>query len=171
MRRPSRASRKSRWRIQRPAVYRGWASALRLTGAYEEALSTIQRFESREPASVALSNLRGEILYETGRIAEAREAFEKAVTGKAQDALDSRAQSRHPPSRGGKGRRSPRALRPVHRRLQPELEAFVGRPGGGRHRVQVPGRHRPSAVQGLPSRSRRGEGEGSGEPRPVHPRG
>ncbi len=70
-----------------PAVYRGWVSALRLTGAYEEALSAIQRFEEREPASPALSNLRGEILYEIGRIAEAREAFEKSVTGKAQDAL------------------------------------------------------------------------------------
>ncbi len=70
-----------------PAVYRGWASALRLTGAYDEALSVIQRFETREPASVALSNLRGEILYETGRIEEAREAFEKAVAGKAPDWL------------------------------------------------------------------------------------
>lgn len=70
-----------------PRLYRGWAEALRLTGAYDEALSVIQRFESREPASVALSNVRGEILYETGRIAEAREAFEKAVAGKAEDVL------------------------------------------------------------------------------------
>ncbi len=68
-------------------LYRGWVEALRLTGAYDEALSVIQRFESREPASVALSNVRGEILYETGRIAEAREAFEKAVAGKASDSL------------------------------------------------------------------------------------
>ena len=70
-----------------PRLYRGWVEALRLTGAYDEALSVIQRFESREPASVALSNVRGEILYETGRIAEAREAFEKAVAGKAEDVL------------------------------------------------------------------------------------
>ncbi len=70
-----------------PRLYRGWVEALRLTGAYDEALSVIQRFESREPASAALSNVRGEILYETGRIAEAREAFEKAVAGKASDSL------------------------------------------------------------------------------------
>jgi tetratricopeptide (TPR) repeat protein len=70
-----------------PALYRGWVSALRLTGAYDEALSVISRFESREPASVALSNLRGEVLYATGRIAEAREAFAKAVSGKAPDSL------------------------------------------------------------------------------------
>jgi tetratricopeptide (TPR) repeat protein len=68
-------------------LYGGWASALRLTGAHDEALSVIARFESLEPASVALSNLRGEILHDTGRIAEAREAFEKAVAGKAPDAL------------------------------------------------------------------------------------
>ena len=68
-------------------LYRGWVEALRLTGAYDEALSVIQRFESREPASLALSNIRGEILYQTGRIAEAREAFEKAVAGKAEDVL------------------------------------------------------------------------------------
>jgi tetratricopeptide (TPR) repeat protein len=70
-----------------PRLYRGWLEALRLTGAYDEALSIIQRFESREPASVALSNARGEILYETGRIVEAREAFEKSVAGKAEDVL------------------------------------------------------------------------------------
>jgi len=70
-----------------PRLYRGWAEALRLTGAYDEALSVIERFENREPASAALSNVRGEILYETGRIAEAREAFEKAVAGKASDWL------------------------------------------------------------------------------------
>jgi len=68
-------------------LYRGWVSALRLTGAYDEALSAIQAFESREPASVALANARGEVLYETGRIAEAREAFERAVAGRAPDAL------------------------------------------------------------------------------------
>jgi len=68
-------------------LYRGWVEALRLTGAYDEALSIIQRFESGEPASAALSNVRGEILYDTGRIAEARAAFEKAVAGKAPDAL------------------------------------------------------------------------------------
>jgi len=68
-------------------LYRGWVSALRLTGAYDEALSVIQAFESREPASVALSNVRGEILYDRGKIAEAREAFETAVAGKAPDAL------------------------------------------------------------------------------------
>ncbi len=68
-------------------LYRGWVQALSLTGAYDEALAVIQRFESREPASVALSNQRGEILYETGRVAEAREAFEKAIAGKAPDSL------------------------------------------------------------------------------------
>jgi tetratricopeptide (TPR) repeat protein len=70
-----------------PRLYRGWVEALRLTGAHDDALSVIQRFESREPASVALSNARGEILYQMGRIAEAREAFEKAVAGRAPDAL------------------------------------------------------------------------------------
>jgi tetratricopeptide (TPR) repeat protein len=70
-----------------PAVFRGWASALRLTGGYDEALAVIQRFEDKEPASAELSNLRGEILYETGRLAEAREAFEKSIAGKASNAL------------------------------------------------------------------------------------
>ncbi len=69
------------------SLYGGWVSALRLTGAYDEALSVIQAFESREGASVALANVRGEILYETGHVPEAREAFEKAVAGKAPDAL------------------------------------------------------------------------------------
>ncbi|HJS75378.1 MAG TPA: tetratricopeptide repeat protein, partial [Vicinamibacteria bacterium] len=70
-----------------PSVYRGWASALKLTGDSEGALAVIQRFEDREPASSELSNLRGEIYYETGRIAEAREAFEKSISAKASDAL------------------------------------------------------------------------------------
>jgi tetratricopeptide (TPR) repeat protein len=69
------------------SLYRGWVEALKLTGAYHEALSVISRFEGREPASVALSNLRGEVLYATGRIEEARAAFEKAISGRASDSL------------------------------------------------------------------------------------
>jgi hypothetical protein len=56
---------------------------LRLTGAYDEALSVIQQFESREPASVALSNVRARSSRD-GAHRRGAEAFEKAVAGKAE---------------------------------------------------------------------------------------
>jgi tetratricopeptide (TPR) repeat protein len=70
-----------------PRLYKGWIEALRLTGDYEGALSVIERFQSREPASVELANRRGEILYATGREDEARREFERAIRGGAADHL------------------------------------------------------------------------------------
>ena len=70
-----------------PRLYRSWIEALRLTGGYDQALEVAEKFQSREPASAALKNARGEVLYEMGRIADAREAFEKAISGRASDAL------------------------------------------------------------------------------------
>jgi tetratricopeptide (TPR) repeat protein len=69
-------------------LYRGWVSALSTTGAYEEALSVIDRFDALTQSSAALANLRGEILHTLGRIEEAREAFLSSVSGKAKDALE-----------------------------------------------------------------------------------
>jgi tetratricopeptide (TPR) repeat protein len=70
-----------------PKLYKGWVEALRLTGDYEGALTVIDRFLSREPASVELATRRGEILYATGREDEARAEFEKAIRGGAADRL------------------------------------------------------------------------------------
>jgi tetratricopeptide (TPR) repeat protein len=70
-----------------PRLYRGWIEALRLKGGHDQALGVAEKFEAREPASTALQNARGEVLYEVGRIAEAREAFERAISGRASDAL------------------------------------------------------------------------------------
>jgi tetratricopeptide (TPR) repeat protein len=70
-----------------PRLFRAWMEALRLTGKYDDALSVAERFRAREPASVELETSRGEILYATGRTGEAREAFEKAIAGRASDRL------------------------------------------------------------------------------------
>jgi tetratricopeptide (TPR) repeat protein len=70
-----------------PRLYRRWIEALRLTGGNDAALAVAEKFLSREPASAALSNARGEVLYDLGRIAEARAAFEQAISGRASDAL------------------------------------------------------------------------------------
>jgi tetratricopeptide (TPR) repeat protein len=74
-------------RTPTPRLYKGWVEALRLTGRSSEALDTIEGFLEREPASVELENTRGELLFETGRIDEARSAFERAIAGHASDAL------------------------------------------------------------------------------------
>ncbi len=68
-------------------LYRGWMAALRTVGRYDEALALVERFREREPASVELENRRGEILYDVGKIDEAREAFERAIEGGASDHL------------------------------------------------------------------------------------
>ncbi len=70
-----------------PRLYKGWIEALRLTGRYDEALARVDAFLEKEPASVELENTRGEILYERGRIDEARGAFEKSNSGGARDHL------------------------------------------------------------------------------------
>lgn len=70
-----------------PRLYKGWIEALRLTGRYDEALGRVDAFLTKEPASVELENTRGELLYERGRIADARTAFEKAISGRAEDYL------------------------------------------------------------------------------------
>jgi tetratricopeptide (TPR) repeat protein len=70
-----------------PRLYKGWVEALRLTGDYEGALSVIDRFQSREPASVELATRRGEILYAIGREDEARKEFERSIAGRAVDHL------------------------------------------------------------------------------------
>jgi tetratricopeptide (TPR) repeat protein len=70
-----------------PRLYKGWVKALRLTGRYDDALERIDAFLQKEPASVELENTRGELLYARGRIAEARRAFDKAVSGRARDRL------------------------------------------------------------------------------------
>jgi tetratricopeptide (TPR) repeat protein len=68
-------------------LYRGWMSALRTVGRHEEGLALVERFHEREPASVELENRRGEILYDLGRIDEARTSFERAIEGRASDHL------------------------------------------------------------------------------------
>ena len=68
-------------------LYRGWIEALRLTGQAGEALETIAAFLEREPASAELENTRGELLFERGRIEEARVAFGRAFATGATDAL------------------------------------------------------------------------------------
>ncbi len=70
-----------------PRLYHGWIEALRLTGQNDDALECVDAFLAKEPASVELENVRGEILYETGRIDEARSAFDKAIAGGARDHL------------------------------------------------------------------------------------
>ena len=71
-----------------PRLYKGWIEALRLTGHYDDALERVDAFLEKEPASVELDNARGELLYERGRVDEARAAFEKAIAGGALDSLD-----------------------------------------------------------------------------------
>ena len=71
-----------------PRLYKGWVEALRLTGQYDDALARIDAFLQKEPASVELENARGELLYARGRVDEARQAFEKAIAGRAGDSLD-----------------------------------------------------------------------------------
>ena len=70
-----------------PRLYHGWIEALRLTGQNDEALGRVDAFVAKEPASVELENVRGEVLYETGRIDDARAAFEKAIAGGARNHL------------------------------------------------------------------------------------
>jgi len=70
-----------------PRLYHGWIEALRLTGKNDDALACVDAFVAKEPASVELENVRGEVLYETGHIDEARTAFEKAIAAGARDHL------------------------------------------------------------------------------------
>ena len=71
-----------------PRLYKGWIEALRLTGQYDDGLVRVDAFLQKEPASVELENTRGELLYERGRVNEARAAFEKAIAGRGRDSLD-----------------------------------------------------------------------------------
>ena len=66
---------------------RALVQALRDSGHYEDAEETIGRFAGAFPDSVELSNHLGEILYETGKVLAAQQAFERAIDGKASDAL------------------------------------------------------------------------------------
>jgi tetratricopeptide (TPR) repeat protein len=70
-----------------PRLYRGYIEALRLTGRYGEALALVERFQAREPASVELETSRGRLLYATGRVEEAREAWDRAISRRASDSL------------------------------------------------------------------------------------
>ena len=71
-----------------PRLYKGWIEALRLTGQYDDGLARVDAFLQKEPASVELENARGELLYERGRVDEARAAFKKAIAGGVLDSLD-----------------------------------------------------------------------------------
>lgn len=68
-------------------AYRGWIQAYRDTGRYRDAERVIEGFERSFPQSADFANSLGEILYTTGRLESAREAFERAVTGGVADAL------------------------------------------------------------------------------------
>jgi tetratricopeptide (TPR) repeat protein len=68
-------------------AYRGLIAALDETGRYQEAESRVKEFKQAHPDSSELDNLLGEILYETGRLESAEEAFEGAVAGGASDLL------------------------------------------------------------------------------------
>jgi tetratricopeptide (TPR) repeat protein len=70
-----------------PRLFRYWIEALRMTGRYEEALGVAAKFQAREPASAALASARGEILYDLGRVEEARAEFERSIAGRASDRL------------------------------------------------------------------------------------
>ena len=66
---------------------RALVQALRDTGRYDDAEEAIGRFARAFPDSMELSNSLGELLYETGNLPAAQQAFERATKGKASDAL------------------------------------------------------------------------------------
>ena len=66
---------------------RALLQALGDTGRYDDAKETIGDYERAFPDSVELSNRLGEILYETGNLLAAQQAFKRAIDGNATDAL------------------------------------------------------------------------------------
>jgi tetratricopeptide (TPR) repeat protein len=68
-------------------VHRALARTLAEVGRYAEAEEVARRFLARNPRSVDLSNTLGELLQARGRLDEAEAAYEKAVSGRAADAL------------------------------------------------------------------------------------
>ena len=68
-------------------VYKGWVEALRITGQYEKALNQINAFDETDSTSKELENIRGEILYATGRFSKARRAFNKAISSRSSNYL------------------------------------------------------------------------------------
>jgi tetratricopeptide (TPR) repeat protein len=67
---------------------RGLVSALREVGRYDDALRAARRYRQDNPGSSELDNALGEVLYATGRIEEAEQAFLRALT--ASDSLVAR---------------------------------------------------------------------------------
>ncbi len=68
-------------------AYRELIRALRETGRYKEAEERAREYEAQRPGSNDLTNTLGEILYETGRINAARDAFARANASRAPDRL------------------------------------------------------------------------------------
>jgi tetratricopeptide (TPR) repeat protein len=68
-------------------VHRAWMRTLAEVGRYAEAEEVARGFVARSPRSVELEAALGEVLQARGRLAEAEAAFEKAITGRASDAL------------------------------------------------------------------------------------
>ncbi len=68
-------------------AYRELIRALRETGRYKEAEERAREYEAERPGSNDLTNTLGEILYETGRIKAARDAFARANASRAPDRL------------------------------------------------------------------------------------
>ncbi len=66
-------------------AYRELIRALRETGRYKEAEQRAREYEAQRPGSNDLTNTLGEILYETGRIDAARDAFARANVSRASD--------------------------------------------------------------------------------------
>jgi tetratricopeptide (TPR) repeat protein len=63
------------------------ADALRATGKYAEAEDILTAFTRAHPNDAALWNRLGEVQKERGRLAEAAESFQKAISGRAADSL------------------------------------------------------------------------------------
>lgn len=68
-------------------AYRGLIQALREIGRYEQAEKKVRDYARALPESSELANTLGEILYETGRISAARDAFVRSIAADASDRL------------------------------------------------------------------------------------
>jgi tetratricopeptide (TPR) repeat protein len=61
--------------------------ALRAKGRYQEAIKRARDFQEARPDSSEMANVVGEILYETGQVEAARDAFQQAIARPASDHL------------------------------------------------------------------------------------